>query len=97
MLYRSLAESTGHFWHTAEFENVANPDFRNLKHLQNPGHLPLAAPSRTPFRSRRKFHVHALIPVPIFNWQGQSYPCDLGNFVTFFCFVFPFDKGVSIP
>ena len=33
-----LAESAGHFWWTAEFKNVANPDFDNLKHLQNPGH-----------------------------------------------------------
>ena len=41
MLRWSLAESAGHFWWPAEFENVANPDFENLKHLQNPGHLPL--------------------------------------------------------
>ena len=41
----SLAESAGHFWHPAEFENAANPDFENLKHLQNPGHLSLTAPS----------------------------------------------------
>ena len=28
-----------------KFENVANPDFENLKHLQNPGHLSMTAPS----------------------------------------------------
>ena len=33
-----LAESAGHFWWTAEFEDVANPYFENLKHLQNPEH-----------------------------------------------------------
>ena len=33
-----LAESAGHFWWTAEFENGVNPDFENLKHLQNPEH-----------------------------------------------------------
>ena len=45
MLRPSHAESDGHFWQPAEFENVANPDFENLKHLQNPGHLSLTAPS----------------------------------------------------
>ena len=40
-----LAESAGHFWWPAEFENVAKSDFENLKHLQNPGHLPLTAAS----------------------------------------------------
>ena len=41
----SLAGSAGHLWYPAELENVANPDFGNLKHLQNPGHLLLTAPS----------------------------------------------------
>ena len=41
MLCRSLTESAGHFWQPVKFENVENPDFNNLKHLQNPGHLPL--------------------------------------------------------
>ena len=45
MLCRSLGESDGLFWQPAEFENVANPDFENLKHLQNPGHLPLTEAS----------------------------------------------------
>ena len=36
---RLLAESAGHFWWSVEFENVANPDFKNLKNLQNHGHL----------------------------------------------------------
>ena len=39
MLYWLFAESVGNFFHPEEFENVANPDFENLKHLQNPGHL----------------------------------------------------------
>ena len=41
MLRCLLAESDGHFWWPEEFENVANPYFDNLKHLQNPGHLSL--------------------------------------------------------
>ena len=45
MLHWMLAESTGHFWHPAEFENVANEYFENLKHLQNPRHLLLTAPN----------------------------------------------------
>ena len=45
MLRWSLADITGNFWWPAEFENVPNPDFENLKHLQNPGHLSLNAPS----------------------------------------------------
>ena len=39
-----LSDSAGHFWWTLEFENVANPDFENIKHLQNPGHLLLTKP-----------------------------------------------------
>ena len=35
MLLRSLAESAAHFWWPEEFENMENPDFKNLKHLQN--------------------------------------------------------------
>ena len=42
MLRRLLAENAGHFWWPEEFEN---PYFNNLKHLQNPGHLSLTAPS----------------------------------------------------
>ena len=45
MLGRSLDESAGHFWWPAEAENVANPDFGNLKHLQNPVNLPLTKAS----------------------------------------------------
>ena len=45
MLRRSLADGAGHFWQPAEFKNVANPDFENLKHFQNPGHLLLTKPS----------------------------------------------------
>ena len=44
MLHQSLAESAGHYWWTAEFENVANPDFKIFKHLQNPEHYLLTAP-----------------------------------------------------
>ena len=46
MIHRLLGDSDGHFWWPVEFENVANPDFENLKHLQNPGHLPLTAISK---------------------------------------------------
>ena len=45
MLFRYLAESFGHCWWPAEFENVANPHFETLKHLQNPGHLLLTETS----------------------------------------------------
>ena len=33
MLRLSLAESAGHFSSPAEFKNVVNTDFENLKHL----------------------------------------------------------------
>ena len=39
MLCWYLAESAGHFWQPEKFENVANPDFNNLKHLQNLGNF----------------------------------------------------------
>ena len=39
MLRRLLADSAGNFWRPEEFENVANLDFDNLKHLKNPGYL----------------------------------------------------------
>ena len=45
MLHQLLGEIAGHFWQPSEFENVANPDFENLKHFQNPGHLPLTEAS----------------------------------------------------
>ena len=41
----SLDESAGRFWWPAEFENVENPYVKNLKHLQNSGHLSLTAPT----------------------------------------------------
>ena len=44
MIHRSIDESAGHFWWSAEFENMANTDFENLKHLENPGHLFLTEP-----------------------------------------------------
>ena len=44
MIRQLLADSAGHFWQPAEFENVANPYIENLKHLQNLGHLLLTAP-----------------------------------------------------
>ena len=47
MLCRLLAESAGNFWWPEEFKNVANPDFENLKYLQNPGHIPLTEASRS--------------------------------------------------
>ena len=45
MLHGSLSENDSRFWWPEEFENAANPYFENLKHLQNPGHLSLTAPS----------------------------------------------------
>ena len=45
MLHWSLSESSGHFWKPSEFNNVENPYFGNIKHLQNPGNLLLTAPS----------------------------------------------------
>ena len=45
MICRSLGESAGHFWQPEEFENMANLDFENLMHLQNPVHLPLTEAS----------------------------------------------------
>ena len=45
MIRQLLDESAGHFLQPAEFENVANPDCENLKHLRNPEHLPLTAAS----------------------------------------------------
>ena len=39
MLGWSLFDSAVQFWWPTEFENVANPDFENIEHLQNPGHL----------------------------------------------------------
>ena len=45
MLLRSIAESNGLFWQPAEFENVANPDYTILKHLQKLGHFLLTAAS----------------------------------------------------
>ena len=46
MLCRSHSESASHFWQPEEFENVANPYFKHLKHMQNPGHLSLTAPNK---------------------------------------------------
>ena len=43
MIHWLLAVSDGHFWQPAEFKNVVNPDFENLKHLQNLGHFSLTA------------------------------------------------------
>ena len=45
MLYWLLGDIFGRFWQLEEFENWANPDFVNLKYLQNPVHLPLTAAS----------------------------------------------------
>ena len=72
MLRWWLAESAGHFWWLVESKNVANPDFKNLKHLQNPGHLSLTEPSRiTP--------VLAAYPVR-YSWLGQLSNLFLVNF-----------------
>ena len=66
MLHRSLAVSAGYFRQPAEFENVANTDFKNLKHFQNPGHLSLTAPSMLPkihHPDKPKSGRHAVIPL----------------------------------
>ena len=47
MLHQLLAEGAGTFWQPETFENVANPDFENIKHLQNQGYLLLTGPSMT--------------------------------------------------
>ena len=47
MLRWSLAESADQFWWPEEFKNMVSPDYANLKHLQNPGHLSLIAPNMT--------------------------------------------------
>ena len=39
-----LAVSTGHFWLPIKFENMANPDYKNLKHLQKLDHFSLTGP-----------------------------------------------------
>ena len=41
MLCWSLDDSSSQFWQPAKIENVANPDFDHLKHVQNPVYLPL--------------------------------------------------------
>ena len=49
MIHWLLAVSDGHFWQPAEFKNVVNPDFENLKHLQNLGFFFLISDSMTPY------------------------------------------------
>ena len=44
MLCWILSESTDRYEGTVDFENLANPDFENLKHLQNLGPLLLTEP-----------------------------------------------------
>ena len=40
-----LAEIAGHFWKPAESDNLANPEFENLKHFQNLGYFLLTLAS----------------------------------------------------
>ena len=49
MIHWLLAVSDGHFWQPAEFKNVVNPDFENLKHLQNLGFFFLISDCMTPY------------------------------------------------
>ena len=51
MIHWSLSESDGHYWQPAQFENVENPYFDNLKHLENPGHSFLTTPSISDHKS----------------------------------------------
>ena len=39
MLRRLLVESAVHFLKPAKFENMANPDFENIKHLKTLGNV----------------------------------------------------------
>ena len=39
MLRHLISVSAVQFWRAAEFDNVANPYFEDLNHLQNPGHF----------------------------------------------------------
>ena len=72
MLYRSLGESAGQFWQSAEFENVANQYFENLKHLQNPGDLLLAAASIS--LGNVPFQIHYLLESLFFcNIKGKNF------------------------
>ena len=48
MLSRLLADSDGHFLQLEEFEDVENPDFENIKHMQNLGHFLLNKSCRWP-------------------------------------------------
>ena len=43
MLRRLISASAVHFWRPEIFKNVANPDFENIKYLQNLGHFLLNA------------------------------------------------------
>ena len=86
MLHRSHDESAGHFWHPEEFENVVNPDFENLKHLQNPGYLSLTAPSITPTHFLRRFPVRTRFPeyIPSSKWIKKSLARNTNEF-GYFC------------
>ena len=42
-LLQFLADSAGYFWQPKELKFLANPDYKNLKHLQNLGHFSLTA------------------------------------------------------
>ena len=45
MIRRLHDDSAGKFWCQVEYENVKNPDFENIKHLQSTEHLSMTAPS----------------------------------------------------
>ena len=63
MICWSLDESAGRFWQPAEFENVANPDFENLKHLKNPGNLTLTEPSILLINTSKNTHINDILSV----------------------------------
>ena len=61
MLCQLLYNRDVHFWKSQEFENVANPYFKGLKHLQDPRNLSLNAPSMhshilTKYMARKSFY-----------------------------------------
>ena len=66
MIRPLLADSANNFCWPEEFENLANPDFKNLKHLQNSGHLSLTAPS---ICSQYQRSLHALEIQIVFAWE----------------------------
>ena len=56
MLRQSLSESAGHFWQAENSKMWQIQISKNLKHLQNPGHLPLTLPNKTTQLTSHQFY-----------------------------------------